>query len=307
MKTILRTAVLLILSTLIIGASVGVSTLTEAYDPWADSDDDGDIDIFDIVYYAGMYGSTGEPFEAKAAIEYDSTWLNISNRCGQYINVDHGFNSTEIMVDISGKTSVDGGVHQRNLGGTGLIPGWIQTYGGADMEFGYSGIQTGDGGYALTGFTASSGAGDFDAWLVKTDALGNHMWNQTYGGTLEDAMHCVIQTTDGGYALVGYTESFGAGGFDVWFVKTDKQGNHVWNRTFGGTDPDFGDSVVQTSDGGYVIAGGTSSFGAGNYDFWLIKMDALGNQVWNQTIGRPVTDWALCVIPTTDGDRKSVV
>ena len=123
--------------------------------------------------------------------------------------------------------------------------------------------QTSDGGYALVGDTNSFGAGGNDFWLVKTDAAGNMQWNKTYGGTGTDTGISVFQTSDGGYALAGYTNSFGAGGKDVWLVKTDAAGNMQWNKTYGGTGADYGITVIQTSDGGYAIAGSTSSFGAG--------------------------------------------
>ena len=276
-------------------ASVGV------YDPWADLNDDGLINIFDVVEVAGKYGTSGDPFNAKAAIEYDSSWLNITSKCGQYINIVHTFNSTEIMVDISGKTAVDGGAHQRNLGGTGLIPGWTQTYGGADPEYGHSVIPTVDGGYAIAGYTRSFGAGNFDSWLIKTDALGNHVWNQTYGGLGVDGAYCIIQTNDGGYVMAGETDSFGAGNRDFWLVKTDRFGDHVWNQTYGGTNHDTGWSVVQTSDGGYAIAGYTRSFGAGSGDVWLVKTDSIGNHQWNQTYGGTYSDYGGSMVQTSDG------
>ena len=225
MKAISRLLLMIIVSALLISASTSISTRSGDYDPWVDLDDDGDIDIFDIVAMAGIYGSEGEPFEAKAAIEYDSSWLNITDKCGQYFNVVHNFNSTDIIVDISGKTAVDEGAHQRNLGGTGLIHGWAQTYGGADSEYGYSVIPTVDGGYAIAGSTRSFGAGDFDSWLIKTDRFGEHVWNQTYGGSDPDYGNSVVQTSDGGYAIAGNTFSFGAGLSDIWLVKTYEPGS----------------------------------------------------------------------------------
>jgi hypothetical protein len=96
-------------------------------------------------------------------------------------------------------------------------------------------------------------------------------WNQTYGGPNADQAFYAVQTSDGGYAIAGWTESFGAGSADFWLIKTDSNSNMQWNQTYGGAGTEYGWSVIQTSDGGYAIAGSTESFGAGSYDFWLIK------------------------------------
>jgi len=101
---------------------------------------------------------------------------------------------------------------------------WSQTYGGAGYDAACSVIATSDGGYAIAGNTNSFGAGSDDFWLVKTDALGNTEWNKTYGGTANDMVHSLIVVSDGGYAIAGYTTSFGAGGYDFWLVKTDEFG-----------------------------------------------------------------------------------
>jgi len=151
---------------------------------------------------------------------------------------------------------------------------WNQTYGGTGGDYGRSVVETGDGGYAIAGRTGFYGFED--VYLVKTDADGNMEWNQTYGGTKADVPESVVQTGDGGYAITGYTTSFGAGFEDVWLVKTDADGNMEWNQTYGGTFPDYGRSVVETGDGGYAIAGQTYSFGAGDWDVWLVKTDPFG-------------------------------
>jgi len=101
---------------------------------------------------------------------------------------------------------------------------WSQTYGGTDGDYGYSVVQTSDGGYAIAGTTFSYGAGGADFWLVKTDASGTAQWNQTYGGTNIDKGYSVVETSDGGYAITGWTWSYGAGGRDFWLVKTDEYG-----------------------------------------------------------------------------------
>ena len=149
---------------------------------------------------------------------------------------------------------------------------WMQTYGGANSDIARSVVQTSDGGYLLAGDTMSLGAGDLDFWLVKVDSAGNHEWNKTYGGPRPDVAHAITQTTDGGYALAGFTESFGAAGQDLWLVKTDIAGNLEWRIRYGGAGDEDARAVIETSDGGYALAGFTTSFGAGGEDFWLIKV-----------------------------------
>ncbi len=131
---------------------------------------------------------------------------------------------------------------------------WNRTYGGAYTDYANSVIQTSDGGYAMAGFTNSWGAGSRDFWLVKTDSAGNMQWNKTYGGTDRDEAYSVVQTYDYGYAVAGFTRSFGVG-CDFWLVKTDSSGNALWNKTYGGPSVDGANAIVHTSlDGGYAIA-----------------------------------------------------
>ena len=128
-------------------------------------------------------------------------------------------------------------------------------------------------------------------------------WNMTYGGGGIDAAVSVRQTTDGGYIIAGYTNSYGAGGHDFWLVKTDASGNKIWDRTYGGANDSSPCFVQQTTDGGYITTGNTFTFGNDNdtADFWLVKTDASGNMVWNQTYGGAENDDAACVRQTTDG------
>lgn len=177
---------------------------------------------------------------------------------------------------------------------------WNKTFGGTSDDYAYSIVQTNDGGYALAGFTASFGAGNRDLWLVKVDADGNPQWNKTYGGADYDGAYSLIQTSDGGYALAGITFSFGAGSDDFYLVKTDANGNIQWNKTYGGTNADYVYSVTQTSENGYAIAGSTMSFGAGSYDFWLVKTDSDGQALWNRTYGGANVDSARSLILTID-------
>ena len=179
---------------------------------------------------------------------------------------------------------------------------WNKTFGGTRCDFVESVQQTTDGGYILAGYTASYGAGKNDAWLVKTDSNGNMQWDRTFGGTDYDGTWAVQQTTDGGYILAGFKDAYGASLADAWLIKTDANGNKQWDRTFGGTNPDVAMAVQQTTGGGYIFAGYTESYGAGDRDFWLVKTDANGNKQWDRTFGGADWDEANSVQQTTSGD-----
>jgi hypothetical protein len=177
---------------------------------------------------------------------------------------------------------------------------WSKTYGGSDWDGGRSVQQTTDGGYIIAGSTESFGLGQSDVYLIKIDATGNGQWSKTYGGNEWDQGQSVQQTTDEGFIIVGSTSSFGAGSSDVYLIKTDSSGNLQWEKTFGGIESDVGYSVQQTTDGGYIIAGETKSIGAGNYDFYLVKIDSRGKKQWEKTFGGIESDVGYSVQQTTD-------
>ena len=177
---------------------------------------------------------------------------------------------------------------------------WEKTFGGAGDDRGFSVQQTSDGGYIIVGWTTSYGAGGADVYLIKVDANGNMQWSRTFGGRDADWGYSVQQTSDGGYIIVGETTSYGAGLVDVYLIKVDAKGNMQWNKTFGGAGYDWGYSVQQTSDGGYIIVGATS-YGAGGDDVYLIKVDANGNMQWSKTFGGAIDDWGYSVQQTSDG------
>ncbi|HTA27937.1 MAG TPA: T9SS type A sorting domain-containing protein [Bacteroidia bacterium] len=181
---------------------------------------------------------------------------------------------------------------------------WGKTIGGASTDEGDYIIQTRDKGYAVCGTTSSYGRGDFDAYLIKLDSLGNLTWTRTIGGGRTDGANSVVQTTDGGYALTGWTVSYGKDslvGDNVYIIKLDSLGILQWTKTVGGTGgEDIGASIKQTRDGGYIVAGWTNSFGAGGYDCYVLRLDGSGNLLWTKTIGGSKYEQAYCIIQTND-------
>jgi hypothetical protein len=177
---------------------------------------------------------------------------------------------------------------------------WTNIYGGNLSDIGNWVVQANDGGYIITGYTYSFGSGSNDVWLIKVDSSGDTIWTKTYGGSEGDGARSVAQTADGGYIICGSTQSFGAGFGDVWLIKTDANGDTLWTKTYGGPMPDGWGSVVQTTDGGYILGAGTRSFGSGGYDIWLIKTNSLGDTLWTKTYGGINEDYAYEVVQTTD-------
>jgi hypothetical protein len=177
---------------------------------------------------------------------------------------------------------------------------WSRIYGGIYDDCFESLVQTPDGGYVLTG-CSETGPILGDIWLVKTDAYGNQQWSQTY--VVEDGSegHSLVQTSDGGYAILGITFSYGAGSQDYWLIKTDANGNSQWNKTYGGAGAEYGYSLVATSDGGYALAGFTTSYIWGKPEVWLIKTDDNGNAEWTGRYGGAGNVYDACVIQADDG------
>ncbi|MCD4818962.1 MAG: T9SS type A sorting domain-containing protein [Candidatus Cloacimonetes bacterium] len=179
---------------------------------------------------------------------------------------------------------------------------WTKTFGGTGWEWSYSVQQTTDGGFVIVGAKDPTSMGYFNVWLIKTDEFGNGEWTNTYGGESADYGTCVKQTSDGGYIIVGDTYSFGAGSRDVLLIKTDSNGNQLWLETYGGTDSDGGQYVIQTDDSGYILTGYTKSFGPDEKDLWLIKTDSSGGIIWDNTWGGSEDDGGECVQLTNDGN-----
>jgi hypothetical protein len=162
---------------------------------------------------------------------------------------------------------------------------FIKTFGDTRRDRGINLIETNDGGFAIVGYTSSFGAGQEDVYLVRTNTYGELLWYRTYGGEGTDNGWDIVQTEDKGFLIVGFTDSFGAGEMDIYLIRTDSDGQMLWERTFGGTKSEYGWALAQTVDGGFVLAGQTDSFGEGDKDGYLVKVDANGDELWSQTYG----------------------
>ena len=154
---------------------------------------------------------------------------------------------------------------------------WDKLYGGGDYDEGYAVCETMSGGLVVAGTSESFGNGLDDGWLIKTDSAGELEWEQIFGGDNRDIANDIAETIEGGFIMTGSTNSFNNGDYDNWVIKTDINGNMIWEQIYGGDRDDGGRAISQTSDGGYIITGYTYSFGTGNSDLWLLKIDSQGN------------------------------
>ena len=177
---------------------------------------------------------------------------------------------------------------------------WQKKYGGSNEDRTYSMQQTSDGGYIIAAQTFSFGAGNIDLWILKLDANGTIIWQKTYGGSEGDYIASIQQTSDDGYIVAAQTSSFGAGNGDIWIIKLDATGTIIWQKMYGGSDADWSASIQQTSDGGYIVAGGTFSFGSVNADSLILKLDATGTITWQKVYGGDDQETVLSIEQTSD-------
>lgn len=154
---------------------------------------------------------------------------------------------------------------------------WTKHYGGEYDERFYSVKTTSDSGYVMAGYTEGTDTLDLDYYIVKTKSDGEIVWEKTYGGASRDTAYCICELSGGGYVVVGNTASYGGGGTDIWLLRLDSSGDTLWTRTFGGDGSDLAYGARQTSDGGFMIAGRTRSFGLARCDVYLVKTDEDGN------------------------------
>ncbi|MFX1244723.1 MAG: zinc ribbon domain-containing protein [Promethearchaeota archaeon] len=179
---------------------------------------------------------------------------------------------------------------------------WSNTYGGAGEQIASEVIECETGGFVVIG-TDLFDDSTSDVLLIRTSATGEMIWSQRFGGKMNDRGSSLLECQSGGFALAGNTNSYGLNGTNYWLVRTDADGMALWNRTYGGNDDDISHSLIEISpEEGFVIVGSTKSFGAGNSDAWLVRTDALGDVLWQQTIGGYRHDSCQNIIRNQDGD-----
>lgn len=202
---------------------------------------------------------------------------------------------------ISGYTKVTNPVEDIYLVKTNSLGDtlWTKIYDGTGIERAYCGIQTSDGGYVLTG-QGSFGTSNIDAFLLKTDSIGNISWIKSYGGTLGDVGKYVQQTSDGGYIIVGNTITNPGSISHILLIRTNGVGDTLWTKIIAGTSNDWGATVQEIVDG-FIIGGTTWSYGAGISDVFLLKTDASGNLQWAKTFGGIDNEFGSSARQTADG------
>jgi hypothetical protein len=173
--------------------------------------------------------------------------------------------------------------------------------GGSGIDDEHSLVQTADGSYVLAGYTNINGTQNDDIYIVKLNIRDSIIWSIVLGGTGTDIAHSIIQTSDDGFAVVGLTNSFGEKTDACLIVKIDSNGVLQWSRTVGGGKGEWASSIIQTTDGGYAVAGYSFSFGSGKSDFYIFKLDSSGKLLWTKTVGGTDFDGAGDIIQTVDG------
>jgi Secretion system C-terminal sorting domain len=239
--------------------------------------------------------------------------------CGVSHSVTIGGDKTEAAVG----NSPDFWIVKTNA--TGSIE-WQNVIGGTSEDDPFTLEVTADGGYIVGGLSRSNISGDktennrglyFDYWVLKLDSTGNIIWQKTIGGDSADTLSSIIETSDGGYLLGGYSSSGISaektescrGGFDYWVIKLDNIGNIIWQKTIGGTDTDYLSKVIQCPDGGYVLAGYSRSTVSGDkteankgvWNFWVVKINESGVIEWQKVYGGNADEELLAATKCTDG------
>ncbi|MFX0555952.1 hypothetical protein ACOCEA_04100 [Maribacter sp. CXY002] len=270
--------------------------------------------------------------DADGNLEWTKTYGGSKDDRGQSLvqTFDGGYALTGYAMSDDGDGSLNNGFHDNwilKLDASGTIE-WEKSFGFSGHDHSYDILQTQDNGFFFTGFLdltsaradgntekantlTSHGVGEF--WGTKITAFGEIQWRGYFGGTNNDRAHAAVLTKSNGFVMAGFSESDDydisntQGGYDFWLVKVDEKGNLLWERSFGGSGIEISYDIANTIDDGYIVAGNTFSTDGdisenkGESDIWLIKVDDVGNLVWEHTYGGTGFDAAQSVIASKDG------
>jgi len=253
---------------------------------------DGGLVVAGITTSFGLNGAWLLKLDGTGNVEWQKAYARGSAGFSLDLTSDGGFIFTDAGRYSVARTDANGNVL------------WQKSYWHTGYPTAWSVKQVAGGGFMIAGQTTSLGSGNIDALITKLDADGNVIWQKSYGGLGIDVAFSVVQALDGNFILAGQSNSFSGGFTDVWVLKVDSIGNVIWQKTFGGRTPgafSVAEFVDSTNEGGAVIAGYTSGFGAVLNDAWVVKLDVVGNIVWQHTYGSSGYDLANSVEQTSDG------
>ncbi len=283
-----------------------------------------------ITYYVRAYATNSVGIAYGNEVNFNTVSLNWNRSFGGS-GLDAGnsiIHASDGGYIVAGSTGSNDGDVYDNHGRTDYLitklnnngdPEWQRCYGGSQEDEANSIIKTYDNGYVVAGYSGSDDGdvsgnqGSYDYWIVKFDEWGNMEWQKSLGGSDNDIAYSIVQTTDAGYVVAGRTYSGDGdvsgnhGGEDIWIVKLDRYGNLEWQKCFGGSSNERANSIIQTSDGGYAIAGYSNSNDSdvsgnhGDYDYWILKLDNGGNLEWQKCYGGSNMEKARSIIQSYDG------
>lgn len=252
-----------------------------------------------VAGHTGSFGNRNQVYLLKTDSDGNLLWeKNFGGSEGDYGN--SVIEATDGGLVVAGRTFSFGNDWQVYLLKTDSDGNlfWEKNFGGTDSDYGYSVVETADGGFVVVGITSSFGS-RVQMYLLKTDSNGNLLWEKNFGGTSDDYGYSVVETEDSGLVVTGETYSLGNYS-QLYLLKTDSNGNLLWEENFGGSESDRGSSVVSTTDGGLVVTGYTDSFGS-RVQVYLLKTDSDGNLLWERDFGGPEGDYGTSIVEKADG------
>ncbi len=261
--------------------------------------DGGYVVVGDTNSFSGSYDMSVVKFNSLGVEQWSKTWGNTGVDVAQ--GVTEASDGSIIVVGYT--TSYGAGAEDQvivKFNSTG-VEQWSKTWGNTGGDVARSVQETSDGGFIVAGDTSSYGAGDYDMSLVKYNSSGIEQWSKTWGGASADAANSVYETSDNGFVAAGWTNSHGAGGTDIALVKFNSSGIEQWSKTWGAGSSDLAQSVIESSTGSLIVAGYTSSYGAGGWDQVLINFNSSGVEQWSKTWGGVNDDISRSVAELSDG------